>query len=105
MQYGLNEGVNGVAVTCVCFVGNAVGNNHAHGEGFVTEKGRKSGDGATFHFEIGDDLLASFERHDFVILLRVGKWQTERSALRPVKTATGNGHTANHICLRNSLSE
>ena len=58
----------------------------------------QSGQCGTFHLEVGDAVSLIFEVLDFLVLVRVGQWNTELASLRTEETATGYCYTTYHIC-------
>jgi hypothetical protein len=81
-KYDFNQIVNLVLVSGVGFLGYSVRNDHAHGGSFMALQTCQSGQCGTFHLEVGDAATLIFEALDFLVLVRVGQWNTELTSLR-----------------------
>ena len=75
LQHEFDERVDGVLVVWVGLAGEAVGDDHAAGSGFMSEQEGKACERAAFHLEVSDAVTTVFEVHNLLVRLRVGKRQ------------------------------
>lgn len=88
--------VDGVLVTRICFLGHAVGNNHAARHGTVAKQRSQTGKGRTLHFEVGDAIAVVFVCHNLLVLTRILQRNTQLTALRAKEATGSDGDATNH---------
>lgn len=58
-----------------------------------------------FHLEVGDAVSLILEALDFLVLMRVGQWNTELTSLRAEETTAGYSCTTYHVCTGDTVHQ
>ena len=99
VQYRFDQAGHGTFVFGIHVLGHPTGNDAAHGHGTMSHQGGQSGEGRTFHFEVGNPAIVELESFYFTVQFRIGERQAELAALRTVETVGCNRYSPDNIVL------
>ena len=77
VQYRFDQAGHGTFVFGIHVLGHPTGNDAAHGHGTMSHQGGQSGEGRTFHFEVGNPAIVELESFYFTVQFRIGERQAE----------------------------